>query len=106
MKYSIAVCFLILCALGCLDAALVTLYKNVGHTGDSYRLEVDSCVNLPSAFNDKVSSVHTHDTCVILCEHTNCQGRCERVGPGDGTLVVNHGWLEHFNDQASSVKPC
>lgn len=59
---------------------------------------------MPSDFNDKASSIDTHNTCMTVFEHGDCQGRSFDYRPGNGhhANMVEDG----FNDMISSVKAC
>jgi len=63
-----------------------------------------ACLNLTSTWNDRISSINTHDTCIISCEDPGCTGQCERFAPG--TWRHNHFGALNFNDKASSYRSC
>jgi len=65
--------------------------------------QLGGCKNLPWEANDKLSSIDTKGTCVILYEHTGCTGESMEVAPGTG----GHSYVGgNFNDKTSSLRAC
>lgn len=62
------------------------------------------CINLPDWANDWASSVDTRGSCAELCEHANCNGRCDQFLPRSS----HHHSFDTlgFNDRVTSVRGC
>ncbi|CAL8135074.1 unnamed protein product [Orchesella dallaii] len=84
----------------------ITIYDDVNAGGASYYLDLSYsyCTNIPSDWNDRISSINTYGNCAIGYEHSDCRGRGERFAPG----TPHHGDLTNldFNDQITSFKRC
>ncbi|MBY6307471.1 beta and gamma crystallin [Streptomyces clavuligerus] len=77
---------LVLCAAGTADAApraqrVATVYEHANYQGASIDLYADECVfvssqrNLPSAWNDRISSIQMHQPCaMVVFEHSGIAG--------------------------------
>lgn len=131
MRYLIVVCFVTLLIFGYLDTVFgrhllwgpvntqfliyvgsVTLYTERYQQGQSHRMDVMKCKNVPDWINNKAESVDTHDTCIKLCTESNCKGRCVEYEPGIGDHgllepgVGDYGLFDDLYHRISSVEPC
>jgi len=62
------------------------------------------CYKLNDEWNKKISSINTHDRCVVLHENNNCSGRHIRLFPNDG---ANHRLeISRFDNITSSISLC
>lgn len=87
------------------SGAIVTWYDNANHRGDNRRFEINAhtCYNF-GLWNDRISSIDTHNYCVIIWSNHGCQGHRMEVAPGRG-CHSNFRDCE-FNDIASSIELC
>lgn len=61
------------------------------------------CTDVPSMFDDIISSVDPSQ-CVIIFKHPNCQGPRVRLEPsGFGTAYLKE---INFEDKLTSIAPC
>ncbi|CAL8116341.1 unnamed protein product [Orchesella dallaii] len=86
------------------NAEKITFYDHSNGGGDSiiYTVYGTGCNNLSSEWNNRISSVNTHDNCILAWEHADCTGRSERIAPG--TLHNGHLAGFGFNNAISSFQ--
>ncbi len=62
------------------------------------------CKEVPSRWQGKVRSIHTHDNCVVLYSRANCKGPSKIVKKGS----PSHNRLSDicFQRKPMSAKPC
>ncbi|CAL8116337.1 unnamed protein product [Orchesella dallaii] len=88
------------------NAETITFFADSGLVGAwiRYTLSGTGCNNFSPKWNNRISSVNTHDNCILAWEHADCTGRSERIAPG----TYHHGHLSAlgFNDAISSFQLC
>jgi len=96
---------IILLSYSC-HAEQITFYEHSYYAGESITINQNGpgCANLPGNWNDRVSSVNTHNNCITVWEHGGCSGRSERIAPG--TPHHNHLAGLGINDEISSFQLC
>lgn len=102
----------------------VTVYGSKGHSCYNslfslafipgvtcFYLELDEgeCYTFRS-HNERISSIDTHENCVVVWEHPNCAGESLRMFPGspshhDLSQIAMRGYLS-WDDEISSISPC
>jgi hypothetical protein len=87
------------------DLSLNSIRFNIIFSGEKvYIRSSGECQDVPSHFNDRASSVDTHNSCMTVFEHGGCQGRHFNYSPGQGS---HHRLTEqNLNDAVSSVRAC
>ncbi|CAL8088392.1 unnamed protein product [Orchesella dallaii] len=85
------------------DAAPIVLFEDSHFKGinSTFQIGESTCVNLVGKLSDFYSSVDSMGLCFLLCEHTNCRGKCEKVG-GKLRDLSTIG----LNDLVSSISLC
>ncbi|ODM98928.1 hypothetical protein Ocin01_07762 [Orchesella cincta] len=82
----------------------LTLYDHEFQKGQRYHQDVGpQCYNLPKVFDDRASSIDTHQSCIKVCTERDCKG-CFNMKPG----TKGHFTLReiHLNDNISSFTQC
>jgi hypothetical protein len=64
------------------------------------------CYHLNSKWKNKVSSINTHNRCVVLYENNDCSGSHTKVAPGEIGGDYNNLEESSFDDKTSSVSFC
>ncbi|CAL8130316.1 unnamed protein product [Orchesella dallaii] len=84
----------------------VTLYEHASSEGEftTINLSGSECFNLPEDWYDRVSSIDTNNSCVIVWSRSDCSGYPERIAP-EAEYSSNFQDLD-FNDLIRSLKLC
>lgn len=87
------------------EAAVVTYFQHSGFRGEQGSIDVHPgvCYNF-GHFNDRISSINTRGSCVIVFIDGGCNGASYRIAPGTDC----HSNLGHcgMNDKVSSLRGC
>ncbi|GMS99159.1 hypothetical protein PENTCL1PPCAC_21334, partial [Pristionchus entomophagus] len=72
--------------------------------GKYHRVVSDSCEEVPEELRGKLSSIHTHGTCVVVYQDDACAGDWAAIAPG----TYGHSHLNDimFDNRVKSIGPC
>ncbi|KAE9551109.1 hypothetical protein FO519_005687 [Halicephalobus sp. NKZ332] len=82
----------------------VTLYQQFNQIDNAFGVLVSGCTNLIPAWDDRASSINTHDNCIRVYTGRDCSERSRLISPG--TYCHSHLTECNMNKKISSMKPC